>query len=132
MNVTRENLLKIAGISWCSPKDFEKALTESCVSRRTMIVPSLVGSDELKCLRIKIIDKGERNRVCNWVKNNSFEKVKSCCGKIEVFFGMEPNDLEHNLSLGILVSHWGREPNVKALTLKYSFGVACLGGSRRI
>ena len=86
MNVTRENLLKIARMSWCSQKDFEKALTESCVSRRTMIVPSLVGSDEFKCLRIKIIDKGEQNKVCNWVEDDVFEKVKSCCGKVEFFW----------------------------------------------
>ena len=86
MNVSRENLLKIAGMSWCSPKDFEKALTESCVSRGTIIVPSLVRSDEFKCLRIKIFDKGERNKVCNWVKDDVLEKVKFCCGKV-YFFG---------------------------------------------
>lgn len=106
MNVSRDSLLEIARMHWCSPQDFEKRVMERALSKKTLIVPSLIGCKDFKSLRIKIVDVKERSVLLSWVNNmpDRFQEAKSKCGKAQFIFGFEPYDLEDKCSLGILVS----------------------------
>ena len=116
-------------MNWCSQEVFDKAVREEALSSKTVVVPKLMLCDKVECLRIKIVDKKERSTLCQWTHNmpTRFEKVKSRCGKVQFFFGYEPYNLEHDNSLGILVSYWAKDPKVTKLKLTYDFAVSCLG-----
>ena len=79
VTVSRESLLKIASMNWCSQEAFEKAVGEEALSSKIVVVPKLMPCDKVECLRIKIVDKKERSTLCQWTHNmpTRFEKVKS-------------------------------------------------------
>lgn len=127
--VSRESLMEITGVDWCAPVEFDTLLNQKALYKQTLLVPKLMGCDDFKSLRIKIIDSKERNIIRRWANNrpDSFGQAISQCGSVEFYFGSEPFDLDHKHSLGILVSYWARDPKVTKSELKYGFACDCLG-----
>ena len=116
-------------MDWCSPQAFDSAVLQRALSRKVLVVPNLIGyQEEFKCLRIKIVDRRERNRLRQWVSNipGKFQKATSQCGNVEFYFGSEQYDLDHHHSLGVLVSFWARDPRVTKGELQYTFPEDCL------
>lgn len=131
VSVSEKLFLEVASLKWASPKVFEDVLAAKGVSRRKVIVPSLVGEAGFECLRVKIIEE-EEFLVLDGLqkqpgKESLFEKVSSPSCDTLFFFGWEPEDLNAKHSLGLLVSYWARDPKVTKLKLTYGFGEACLG-----
>ena len=120
--------MEITGLDWCAPVEFDNLLNQKALYKKTLLVPQLMGCDDFKRLRIKIIDGNERNIIRRWVNNmpQSFGNAMSQCGSVEFYFGSEPFDLDHKHCLGILVSYWARDPKVTKSQLKYAFANDCL------
>jgi hypothetical protein len=138
-------MINLAGTTWLHPKAFEDCLLKmgqdlvlkkgrgmkrQPLPKTTLVVPFLVGESGRRHLRVKTIDQKEQCNLMsrkNW--ETSFERVErvSGCSKVQFFFGYEPEDLNHETSLGILVSYWGQDARVKKQQLSYEFARACLG-----
>ena len=131
MSLKEKDFLDITKMKWCSPIVFDDAIAAKAISRRTVVVPTLVGEPGFECLRVKIINQREYALLNSLQsqpgKKGLFEKVKSPCDGYYFFFGWEPEDLNHKHAPGILVSYWARDPKVTKLQLSYEFGVTCLG-----
>ena len=117
--------MQLGRMAWMSPDQFKQEIEAREVSRKTLLVPDLIGEP----LQIKIINKEEHvflNRlVCNPSRHNLFEKA--VCGDFIFYFGSEPFNMNHKHAHGILVSYWAKDPKVTKLRLSYNFAVSCLG-----
>ena len=90
--------------------------------RKTMVVPLLIGDPGERSLRIKVVDQDELKGLRG---SSRFEAIVD--GKFEMFFGMEPLNLNHPQAYGTLVSYWKEDNKVTKLGLTYRFAEVCLG-----
>ena len=129
--LTEADVIDLAKTSWLDSQGSEELLLDKArglvleggrFSRKTMVVPLLIGDPGQRSLRIKVVDQKERNCLRGSTK---FEAIVH--RNMEMFFGFEPLNLSHPHAYGTLFSYWKEDNKVTKLGLTYRFAEVCLG-----
>jgi hypothetical protein len=124
IDVTEEDIPVLAEMEWTEIKKFERTLSSRQQStKKTLVVPHLIGSPGFECLRLKVINAKEYDNLNN-DRAPEIERVESECKEIVFFFGYEQEDLAYEP--GILYSYWAKDPHVTKRQVNYAFAKASL------
>jgi hypothetical protein len=125
IDIAEEDYPKVAEMGWTKTKDLESFLEDiqQSASKKTLLIPHLMGSTGYECLRLKVINSEEYDGLME-VDTAEIERVESVCGEVVFFFGFEDQTLGDGP--GLLYAYWAKNPSVAKLQVSYAFAEASL------